>query len=162
MAISLLLNSNPDDIHHAEYDLESLFYVAIFCATALKGPNNHWRTSEELYGTKLQPQSTPVMEWFEVEALKRTYGRMGREKLAHMVLFKTAVIGRMNAYFAPLFPGLIALKQALFPGDIAESHVLPPISHEKMEKIFEGMLEQLPEGEKVHGSRGVKRLHDDV
>lgn len=154
MAIALLMNGATETVHYAKYDLESLMYVAFYCATMLKGPNDSWRVEGDLKG-----QSIPMREWFELLTFNSLYGKMGRTKIGHMALFEKAIIQKMDAYFSPLFPGFRALKAAVFPD--SNSYFDSPINHDTMIRIFGDMLKDLPEGHSANSFRkqGTKRVH---
>jgi len=80
MAIALLLTGATETLHYAKYDLESLMYVAFYCATMLKGPNDCWRVEDDLEG-----QIIPMKEWFEP---RYPFGQMG---MGHLALFEEAI-----------------------------------------------------------------------
>lgn len=149
MAIALLLGGAVETVYYAKYDLESLMYVAFYCATMLKGPNDSWRVEADLEG-----QSIPMKEWFDSRRLDSSFGQMGRTKIGHMALFELAIIERMDAYFSPLFPGFRSLKAAVFPN--SETYGNSPIDHTVMIDIFDAILEDLAPDSVT---RGTKRVH---
>lgn len=153
MAIALLANGAVNNIHHAKYDLESLMYVAFYCATMLKGPNNTWRESADCKAHT----SIPMREWFDVSCIDYSYGKMARTKLGHMTMFENSIINRMESYFSPLFAGFRALKSAVLPSP--EDFVSSPIVHDVMISIFNEILESLPAEHTVatQMKRGTKR-----
>lgn len=150
MAIALLLDIDKGGDHYAKYDLESLMYVMLFCATMLKGPNGTWRSEADFKGY----QSVPLREWFDLRSLEHSYRRMGRSKASHMLYFEEAVIRKMDPYFSPLFPGIRQLKEAIFPAGITD-YSNSQIDHQKMIDIFNDILANLPEEHTA--KRGVKR-----
>ena len=62
MGIGLPLNGASELLQrwYAKYIIE-LIYVAFYCATMLKGPNDSWRVEADLTG-----QSIPMNEWFDM------------------------------------------------------------------------------------------------
>jgi hypothetical protein len=156
MAIALLLNGAAETVHYAKYDLESLMYVAFYCATMLKGPNDSWRMEADLGG-----QSIPMQEWFEPHHLDSSFGQMGCTKIGHMALFEDAIIKRMDGYFSPLFPAFRSLKAAVFPSN--ESYCDSPIDHNTMIYIFHNTL-KVTEGLSADSvtNRGTKRVHSGI
>src|SRR5438270_13754744 len=155
MAIALLVNGATDSIHHAKYDLKSLMYVAFYCATMLKGPNDSHRTKADF---KAQ-SSIPMLELFDLHCLETSYAHMGHTKLGHMILFEDAIIQRMDSYFSLLFPGFRTLKDAVFPGK--DFYTDSPINHDTMIGIFGDMLNNLPNEHRVATlmKQGVKCIH---
>jgi hypothetical protein len=153
MAIAVL--SMEDDtgyIHHAKYDLESLMYVAFYCATMLKGPNGNWREESDF---KVHT-SVPLREWFDLRRLKGSYRSMGRIKIGHMTTFDTSVLKKMDPFFSPLFPGFRQLRDAFFPpGTDTLSYFDSCITHPKMIAIFNDILTNLSEEHTT--KRGLKR-----
>lgn len=158
MAIGLLYNGEKDNIHHAQYDLESLMYVALFCATMLKGPNDSWRLDADFKAL----HSIPMQEWFDLRDLEATYKAMGRRKVSHMALFEDSIISKMDPYFSPLFDGFLALKNAVFPP--GAGYFNSPITHDVMIKIFNNILSGLPKEHTAASQmkRGVKRTREFV
>lgn len=152
MAIALLLNNENGGDHHAKYDLESLFYVLLFCATMLKGPNGTWRSENDFTSY----QSIPLREWFDLRSFEHSYKKMGRAKASHMMFFEDTVIQKMDPFFSPLFPGIRQLKKAIFP-PTAEStdYSNSPIDHQQMINLFNDILANLPEEHTA--KRGIKR-----
>lgn len=153
MAIALLLNGASETVHYAKYDLESIMYVAFYCATMLKGPNDSWRGEDDL-----KAQSVPMQEWFDLRQLEASYTQMGRTKASHMVFFERTIISKMNPYFTPLFSGFRALKESLFPD--SDSLTNSPIDHKTMIATFNSILHDLPEEHTVATlmKRGTKRV----
>lgn len=152
MAIALLLDESNGGTHHAKYDLESLMYVLLFCATMLDGPNDTWRQEADFKAYR----SIPLREWFDLRHINQSYTKMGRTKTSHMVHFEEAVIQKMAPFFSPLFPGIRQLKDAVFPpGTQSSGFHDSPINHKQMIDIFDYILATLPEECKT--IRGIKR-----
>ena len=163
MAIALLLGASVEDTtHYAKYDLESLMYVTFFCATMLKGPYDSWRTELDFRAQ----ESTPMREWFDLNQLEGTYKQMGRKKVSHMEIFEPSIIQKMAPYFAPLFPGFINLRNAVFPP--GSQYTNSPINHNTMITIFNDILSGLPQEHRVPApiltmpKRGVKRTREFI
>jgi hypothetical protein len=152
MAIALLLDESNGGTHHAKYDLESLMYVLLFCATMLDGPNDTWRQEADFQAYR----SIPLREWFDLRHINQSYTKMGRTKTSHMVHFEESVIQNMAPFFSPLFPGIRQLKDAVFPpGTQSSGFRDSPIDHRRMIDIFNHILATLPEERKTR--RGIKR-----
>lgn len=156
MAISLLLSEAEGVIHEPRHDLESLFYVLIYCATMLKGPHGSWRVEDDFRSHI----SVPMREWFGLDGMESSYARMGRLKLGHMADFERAIIRRMDPYFSPLFSGLRILRDNAFPVQ-ENTYVNSQLGHDGTIKIFNDILAQLPSKhtrrEADPNKRGVKR-----
>lgn len=140
MSISLLMNGAEGVIHEVKHDLESLFYVAIYCATMLKGPHGSWRVDEDFKSYT----STPMKEWFSLGGMEFSYAHMGRLKLSHMEDFDHSIIQRMDRYFSPLFPGFQALRDAAFPLQ-KNTYVNCQLDYEPMIATFNDILASLPQ-----------------
>ena len=85
-------------------------YVLFFCATMLKGPHQTWRKEVDLKAYN----SVPLREWFDLHSLNQLYEKMGCTKIGHMVVFKSAVINRLDPLFPPSFQVFINLKMLSF------------------------------------------------
>ena len=99
MSIALLMNGAEGVIHEVKHDLESLFYVVIYCAMMLKGPHGSWQVDEDFKSYT----SMPMKEWFSLVGMEFSYAHMGRLKLSHMEDFDCSIIQRMDCYFFQAF-----------------------------------------------------------
>ena len=140
MSIALLMNGAEGVVHEVKHDLESLFYVVIYCATMLKGPHGSWRVDEDFKSYT----SMLMKEWFSLAGMEFSYAHMGRLKLSHMEDFDRSIIQRMDRYFSPLFPGFQALRDAAFPLQ-KNTYVNCQLDYKPMIATFNEILASLPQ-----------------
>lgn len=140
MAISLLMKGAEGVIHEARHDLESLFYVIIYCATMLKGPHQCWRVEDDFKSYT----SVPLKDWFGLQGMERSYAHMGRVKMGHLEDFEGSIVGKMDKYFSPLFLGIQTLRDVAFPR-AKDTYVNAQLDWKKMTDILNKILAGLPE-----------------
>jgi hypothetical protein len=143
MSILLLVKGAEGVVHEPCHNLESLFYVMIYCATMLKGLHQCWQVPDDFKAYS----SMPMKEWFGLDGLECSYASMAQMKTGHMSHFEDTIIVRMDPYSSLLFAGIEDLRDAIFP-HTKGTYLNPQIKWQKMRDILNRILASLPEKHK--------------